>query len=677
MIETSVLKRLGHLEGRHWWRLILALTGLLIAGLAAHLGSGGVLFVFWRRTLLVLAVGSIGITLLVLAAWPGDPSAWRIRRHPLSGRSLVLERLRSVSVMGLFGRLGWRGRLAGMLLLVCLFSWLLLGPLAPTLRPLAARLLIVLGASLVGAYLLSGAVPSRLWHAFLFSLLGFAFYYHLLTTLPSLSLTPFSLHWSEGTRYYHASLLLSKRYYGLSLPPFYQDLSRYVVEAVSLLLPRPSLWLTRLWETSLTVLLPALTAALFLRRVTVNRSAASPDPNFPFPASWVWLGFFLWGTLYLLQGPVYFYLLLAAIPVAMAYQPHRPLPSLIALVVASFWAGISRVNWIPVPAMLTIAFYLLETPLARRSLVRYLAWPMIYTLLGLGVALAARWWYFSISDVPAEMFNAAFWQLLLWYRLFPSALQPLGILPAGLLMATPPALIFVFHLRQGYWHWIRIAGLVTMLLVLLVGGFIVSAKIGGGSNLHNLDTYLTLSLAIGLYLIFDRFVPDLEPAGPPRAFPPLLTTLAVLMVVFFVVCSAYPGLPSLERHTDSLARLQNMVDQTVAQGGRVLFISQRHLLTFGLIRGVPLIPEYDNIDLMEFAMTNYRPWIDRFRADIAAHRYDLIIAPAPPGRYKGRDEAFAEESNAWLRRVSIPMLRSYKIIAEFPEGDFVVLAPDR
>jgi hypothetical protein len=450
-----------------------------------------------------------------------------------------------------------------------------------------------------------------------------------------------------------------------------------VVEAIPLLLPHPSLWLERLWEFLLTFLLPALTAVLVLRRIAPERQNRA-----------LWLALFLWGTLYLLQGPVYFYLLFAAIPVLAFYHPDRPVPSILALIAASFWAGISRVNWIPIPAMLAIALYLLEVPflppsitVTRNSypvspLVRYLAPPALYALLGLVTAYAARQWYFSISDISPEMFNAAFWQLLLWYRLFPSALQPLGILPAGLLMTAPLALLLWTHFRENRWHWIRVAGLVSMMLVLLVGGFVVSAKIGGGSNLHNLDGYLTLSLVIGLYLLTDRFSPDLQSASSPRAFSPLTVTLAILAVTFFTVSTAFPALPSRDRHEDSLARLQSLVDETVANDGQVLFISQRHLLTFGYITGVPLVPEYDNIALMEFAMSNYRPLIDQFHADIAAHKYALIIAPTPPGQLQTRDDPFAEENNAWAKRVSIPMLREYKIIAEFPEGDFVVLAPD-
>jgi hypothetical protein len=243
-------------------------------------------------------------------------------------------------------------------------------------------------------------------------------------------------------------------------------------------------------------------------------------------------------------------------------------------------------------------------------------------------------------------------------------------------MTAPLIILMGSCLRQNRWHWIRVAGLVSMLLVLLVGGFIVSAKIGGGSNLHNLDGYLTLSLVVGLYLLTDRFTFDREAASSPQSFSPLTVSLAILALTFFTVSPTYPSLPSRDRHEDSLAKLQQLVDETVANGGQVLFISQRQLMTFGYIMGVPLVPEYDNIDLMEFAMSNYRPLIDQFHADIAAHKYALIIAPPPPGQLQDRDDPFAEENNAWAKRVSIPMLRAYKIIAEFPEGDFVVLAPD-
>lgn len=643
-------RQLGDPSALWFLRLILVLASLLTFWLAADLGQGGVLFVFWRRTLLVFAVATLALALLVIA--------WILGRERFSNRAEKILK-KSVQIRAI------RVRVFFYIFTLALFTFLLLGPFAATFQPLPARFLLLFLASLLLTFLLSSKPFSNSWPSFLLSFLLLSSLYQLITNYQLLSSSPFSLGWSEGTRYYHASLLLSGRFYGLSLPPFYQDLSRYVLEAIPLILPQPSLWLERLWETSLTLLLPALTVALVLRRLAPARGNRL-----------LWLALLLWGTLYLLQGPVYFYLLLAAIPILAFYHPDRVVPSILAIIAASFWAGISRVNWIPIPAMLAVALYLLEKPIAERSIVRYLTLPALYAVIGLVTAYAARQWYFQISGISADMFNAAFWQQMLWYRLFPSSLLPLGILPAGLLMVAPLALLMFAHLREARWNWIRPLGLAAMLLVLFAGGIIVSAKIGGGSNLHNLDGFLTLSMTVGLYLLLDRFIPDREPASASQTFSPLMVTLAALAVTVFTVSPVYPALPSLDRHADSLASLQQLVDETVANGGRVLFISQRHLLTFGLITGVPLVPEYDNIALMEFAMSNYRPLIDQFQADLAAHKYALIIAPTPPGQLKDQEDAFAEENNAWAKRVSIPMLRSYKIIAEFPEGDFVVLVPD-
>ena len=686
-------RRLDDPSALWFLRLVLVIASLLTFWLAAVLGGGGVLFVFWRRTLLVFALAGLALVMLA-AAWAAGrlKSRLRLRSRPSSAESAKADFAKVAANRLLF------------LLTAALLLFLFLGPFAKTFESLPARFLLLFFASLLGTFLLSTKSFSQSWPAFLLNLLLFTSLYQLITNLQLLSFSPFSRGWSEGTRYYHASLLLSERFYNLSLPPFYQDLSRYVIEVIPLLLPHPSLWLERLWETALTFLLPALTVALILRRVVrkacpersrrdIPQVAVAVARNgipqsisagyHPAPRA-LWWTLLLFGTLFLLQGPVYFYLLLAAIPVLAFFHPDRLAPSILALIAASFWAGISRVNWIPIPAMLAIALYLLEKPIAKESILRYLTPPVFYAVIGLVTAYAARQWYFSISGISDAMFNAAFWQQMLWYRLFPSSLNAWGILPSGLVMTAPLILLMLAHLRRRAWHPIRVVGLTLMLFVLLAGGFIVSAKIGGGNNLHNLDGFLTLSLTVSFYLLFDRFLPDpstslrtgLAPASAPQIFSPLTVTLAALAVTVFTVSQAYPALPSLDRHADSLASLQSLVDQTVANGGQALFITQRHLLTFDLITGVPLVPEYDNIDLMEFAMTNYRPSIDRFHADIAAHKYALIIAPTPPGQLRGTDSAFSEENNAWLKRVSIPMLREYEILAEFPEGDFVVLVPD-
>ncbi len=73
----------------------------------------------------------------------------------------------------------------------------------------------------------------------------------------------------------------------------------------------------------------------------------------------------------------------------------------------------------------------------------------------------------------------------------------------GTIYALFPALalilvILLLHWRS--WHPLRILALVGIIGVFLGGGLIVSLKIGGGSNLHNLDAALFFVLVIGLFI---------------------------------------------------------------------------------------------------------------------------------------------------------------------------------
>ena len=672
MTDALAFVRARLASGTDLWfaRFVLLVTAILTFTLAAELGTPDVLFIFCRRTLLVFCLDAFAIALVV--------AAWRLRAESFSRLAQLLSPI---------SQLASRISIPGFLLSAALMLFLFLGPWRESVQSTSARFLVLWLTSLLASTFLSptshprSPITNYQLPTLLSTLLLFTFLYNLASYLFMLAPTPFSIGWSEATRYYHASLLLSERYYGLSLPPFYQDLSRYVVEVVPLLLPNPSLLLQRVWEYALRFLMPALTVALLLRRVVAQSGAPQTQAGYhPAPQNnrILWFALFLWGTLFLLQGPVYFYLLPAAIPILAFYNRHHPIQSILALIIASLWAGISRINWLPIPAMLMIALYLLEVP-ANKPLIRYLVPPALYTVIGLAAAYAARLWYMDISRISPAMFNASFIQDLLWYRLFPSSLNAWGILPSGLLMATPLFLFLLAHLRNyKNWHGIRLAGLGAMLFVLLAGGFIVSAKIGGGNNLHNLDGFAVLYLTVAIYFLFDRFIPDRQADSSSLALvSPLTLSLAVLAVTVFTANAITPALPSLDRHEESLAKLQRLVDETVADGGSVLFITQRHLLTYNLITGVPLVPEYENIDLMEYAITNYRPMIDQFRADVAAHKYALIIAPIPPGQLRETDSPFSEENNAWLKRISIPLLRSYKILATFEDGDFVVLVPDK
>ncbi len=176
------------------------------------------------------------------------------------------------------------------------------------------------------------------------------------------------------------------------------------------------------------------------------------------------------------------------------------------VILASIWAGISRINWFPVPGLLAVFFYILETPQAGKNFWRYWLWPMIWAVTGLITAFLSEAIYVIISGNPAENFGTSFTSSLLWYRLFPNITYPDGILISILLVSLPAILLILIKLirERDAVYPVRVFAFSLILLVLFIGGIVVSVKIGGGSNLHNLDAFLVFLLITVVYLFFDR-----------------------------------------------------------------------------------------------------------------------------------------------------------------------------
>ena len=92
-----------------------------------------------------------------------------------------------------------------------------------------------------------------------------------------------------------------------------------------------------------------------------------------------------WIFLYLSMGPIYFHLLVPVIIILLGYNDGNSKRNWIAIVLASIWSGLSRLNWYPMPGILMIALYLLETPYKNKG-IRYLIKPAIWFTIGTGLA---------------------------------------------------------------------------------------------------------------------------------------------------------------------------------------------------------------------------------------------------------------------------------------------------
>jgi hypothetical protein len=498
---------------------------------------------------------------------------------------------------------------------------------------------------------------------------------------------------SAAALYYYASLYFSERIYGIATPPTVLHPSRYLMQAVPYLLPGTPIWLHRLWQVILWIGVTLLTSWALARRL-------------PFSTRLQRWGFVTWSFLFLLIGPVYYHLQVVALIILAFFYPSgsperknggisaslwRETKPLLAVLLASAWAGISRINWFPVAAMLAVGLYLLAIPVGGRPLWRYLLRPLVWGLAGGGMAFAAQQAYIGWSGNPAEQFTSSFTSDLFWYRLLPNPTFPLGILPAAVLVSLP-LLYLAGHKFAGRWasiHWLRWLGLVAMMVVLFAGGLVVSVKIGGGNNLHNMDAYMTLLLVSASHLFFGKFAVEQTPAtsfeqAPDVKAKPALElaalALAILLPVYFAVASGVPlNLPSNAQARQALETLVERIRRAGGENGKVLFLSQRQLLTFKDLERLGLklemIPDYERVFMMEMAMAGNPDYLSRFYEDLKTHRFAAIISEPLFLPKKGSREKFGEENDAWVKQVSKHVLCYYEPDKTLKEVGIQILVP--
>jgi len=133
-------------------------------------------------------------------------------------------------------------------------------------------------------------------------------------------------------------------------------------------------------------------------------------------------------------------------------------------------------------------------------------------------------------------------------------------------------------------------------------------------------------------------------------------------------------LPSEPDTTKALEIVRQAVADA-SQKGDVLFMDQRQLLTFGYIRDVPLVPEYDKKVLINEALSGSANYFETFYKDLASHRFSLIITNPVNRRLDKTEGHFSEENNAWVKWVSKPLLCYYEPVDRLKRVDVELLVP--
>jgi hypothetical protein len=109
--------------------------------------------------------------------------------------------------------------------------------------------------------------------------------------------------------------------------------------------------------------------------------------------------------------------------------------------------------------------------------------------------------------------------------------------------------------------------------------------------------------------------------------------------------------------------------------GEVLFIDNRQLLTFGDIKGVHLVPEYEKKLMMDQATADDAAYFEAFYADLRDKRFAMIITEPLRSNFQGTEYQFGNENDAWIKWVSKPVLSYYERYETIPEVGIQMLVP--
>ncbi len=557
-------------------------------------------------------------------------------------------------------------RVFGLLLVLLGFSivWVVrltfFGNVLPQVAPI---FWVFLWASLLLSFGLKLITGLKLHILFVLTVLVQGVIYQTYGHLTVISDYPFSIGYSEAGRHYYASLFFAKLLYGMPVPLPFLHPTRYFLMSLPYIINGLPLWFHRLWQAALWIGLTASSSIFLARRLSLKG----------------WMRFFVsaWAFLYFFQGAVYYHLHICLILIFAGVSTRNPWRSFLYVILASAWAGVSRVNWFPVPAMLAIAIYLLETPFVLKGW-RYWVTPFLWGVSGILTAIISQFVYINISgNADIRTFGSSFTSDLLWNRLLPNQTFPLGIL-LGITIVSGPLVIAIFQMVRGKYsslHPLRSAALLAMLFILFLGGLVVSVKIGGGADLHNLDAFLVLLALIAASFFAGRVAGE-EGPNPLWGQIHWPVTVAALLVPLGFALSHIGLFPSYDQFIveKDIQKLQRTLSNSAGDGRKVLFVTERQLLTFKLLDDIPLVPEYEQSELMEMAMSGNRDYLENFYLDLKGHRFEFIIAEEQKYSPK-KSGAFMEEDTAWVRYVGAPILCAYKPLETLSSANVQIFVP--
>ncbi len=533
------------------------------------------------------------------------------------------------------------------------------------------------------------------WKAIFVSVFLFSAVITIIAQFTNVLEYPFSLGWSEGNRLWDYSTLFGRDRYvypaDAPLTP-YLDFGRQLIGGLSFLWPGLTITGARFW-VNFTNVFPYLLLGWIVFQTPKKEDRLT----------WFVMG--IWAFTFLRQASIHPPLLVSAILLVLVWRRSLwvAVPVIIA---AAYFAAISRFTW---TFAIGIWAVMLEFGMdqLRAGVVEKRTWirSIAMGLAGIfgGFVLPKIVGFFqgqSNAGVSASQITAHLRiQPLLWYRLLPNATYDDGVLQGMLKIALPLVIVLIYFACSGRWVlniWQKLAFILPLFAFLIVG-LIVSTKVGGGGDLHNLDMFFIGLLFVAVVAWFNggrQWVRDVD-AQPFFIRLMLIALIATPLVscISWLSPSSYSGDTTwlltlrgaknqgelgLLPEQDQIDKVLNVIRAETADAqkrGDVLFMDQRQLLTFGYVQGVPLIPDYEKKIVMDHAMSQKVDYFTQFYRDLASHRFSLIVSDPLRVPVKTSRVGFGEENNAWVDWVARPILCYYEPIETYIEFRVQLLVP--
>jgi hypothetical protein len=479
---------------------------------------------------------------------------------------------------------------------------------------------------------------------------------------------PFSLSWSEGNRFYDYSLIFEQSLYNYKghIPDPYSTPGRYGLWGVLFLWQGLPIWVHRLWNLILQTAPVLIFSTLLTRKLK------------PWAVRY---GILIWATLFLtVLAPLHPPFVIASAIAVLFALDESLIKRGVSLAIAGLYAGLSRWTWTFAPAAIgALIDLLLYYPKRTGPWWRRLFPSVVLTGISLVFGLfPSSGQYLSIAEGESITSN----QPLLWYRLLPNNTLGPGVLFLALQYTLPLLIILAWWMLSRRWplDWIQKTAIWGALTGFFAIGLVISTKIGGGGDLHNLDMYLMTLLVVIVLGFMALDLTSVQIQWPSWAVG------FIFYLIFLVVYPFTPLYPRSDYHSslelpkenqvaDALSTTQKEVAK-FAKSGEVLFMDQRQLLAFGYIPAIPFIPEYEKKYMMDQAMGNNSGYFQPYYHDLARQRFALIVTePLKTRRREDLGGPFSEENDAWVLWVSNPTLCFYEPIYLSTDVNVELLVP--